>query len=149
MTTPEGMDELQRATVDAIDADMDAHKAANTRIVGARRALGGHHTFNRKKGTSTVTPGAVEVNGDHYLQMRRLLGLPDPDGREWGQRMLRYHVGQLALIKASENPTFTVDQVPTRLREWLRHPIWDRPATDSDLTALLHATHLDQEGEEE
>lgn len=109
----------------------------------ARQALAGRDVFNKRRGTSARTPGAIEVNGRRYLEMRRLLGLPDPDGKAWGQRMMRYHMGTLALLQASEAPGFTVDDVPHTLRRWLTHPIWDRPATDKDLIAII-STYKEQ-----
>lgn len=107
-------------------------------IRAARQALAGRETYDKKRGTSTLTPGAIETNGDKYLQMRRLLGLPDPDGKAWGERMVRYHLGALALVKAARQPDFTLDDVPHTLRRWLTHPIWDRPATNHDLTAIIN-----------
>lgn len=103
----------------------------------ARRALVGREVFDKRRGTCTHTAGAIEVNGSKYLEMRRLLGLPDPDGKAWGDRMMRYHMGTLALLQASRQPGFTVDDVPHTLRRWLTHPIWDRPATNRDLEAII------------
>lgn len=114
-------------------------EAAEQRAVirEARQALRGREVFDKKRGTSTLTPGAVETNGEQYLQMRRLLGLPDPDGKAWGERMVRYHLGTLALVKAARQPTFNVEEVPRTLRRWLTHPVWDRPANNHDLTAII------------
>lgn len=118
----------------------EKQEAAQQRAVirEARQSLAGREVYDKKRGTSTLTPGAIEVNGRRYLEMRRLLGLPDPDGKAWGQRMMRYHMGVLALIKAAQQPGFTVDDVPHTLRRWLTHPIWDRPATNHDLKAIIN-----------
>ena len=110
-----------------------------THIREARQAIAGRDVFNKRRGTSMRTTGAIETNGRRYLEMRRLLGLPDPDGKAWGQRMMRYHLGTLALIKASRQPGFTVDGVPHTLRRWLTHPIWDHPATNNDLQTIITA----------
>lgn len=104
----------------------------------ARRALAGREVFDKRRGTGTHEAGAIETNGQRYLQMRRLLGLPDPDSKAWGQRMMRYHLGTLALVKAASSPGFTVDDVPHTLRRWLTHPVWDRPATNNDLIAIIN-----------
>lgn len=79
--------------------------------------------------------GLVETNGQRYLAMRRLLGLPDPP--DWGHRMLRYHLGTAYLLKAAEQPGFTVQDVPPQLRDMLTHPIYDHPATDQELRAII------------
>lgn len=115
-----------------------------TLIREARQALAGREVFDKKRGTCTHTAGAIEVNGRRYLEMRRLLGLPDPDGKTWGDRMMRYHMGTLALIKAAHLPGFTVEGVPHALRRWLAHPIWDRPATNRDLEAIITAYEEDK-----
>lgn len=104
----------------------------------ARRALVGREVFDKRRGTCTHTAGAIEVNGSKYLEMRRLLGLPDPDGKAWGDRMMRYHMGTLALLQASQQPGFNVEEVPHTLRRWLTHPVWDRPANNTDLTAIIN-----------
>lgn len=77
----------------------------------------------------------IETNGQRYLDMRRLLGLPDPP--DWGHRMLRYHLGTAYLLKAAEQAGFTVQDVPPQLRDMLTHPIYGHPATDGNLRAII------------
>lgn len=112
-------------------------KEARARITTARRALTGHDTHAKSTGTSSREDGLIEENGRRYLTMRRLLGLPEPDGKEWGHRMLRYHLGTAYLIKAAQQPDFDVQDVPDELRRMLTHPIYDRPATDRELVAII------------
>ena len=75
--------------------------------------------------------------GQDLLDARRRLDLPDPDGKTWGQRMLRYQVGLRALALGMDEPAFTIESVPTQLREWLTNPMTDLPASDEDLTMLV------------
>lgn len=110
-------------------------KETRARITTARRALTGHTTYSKKTGTSTHADGLIEANGRRYLTMRRLLGLPDPP--DWGERMVRYHLGTAYLLKAAENPSFDVQDVPRELRSMLTHPIYDHPATDRELEAII------------
>lgn len=112
-------------------------KAARARITTARRALTGRDTHAKSTGASSREGGLIEENGRRYLAMRRLLGLPDPDGKEWGHRMLRYHLGTAYLIKAAGQPGFAIEDVPDELRRMLTHPIYDRPATDRELVAII------------
>ena len=81
---------------------------------------------------------AVEAQrfGQDLLDARRRLDLFDPDGKTWGQRMLRYQVGLRALALGMSEPAFTIESVPTQLREWLTNPLTDLPASDEDLTML-------------
>lgn len=101
-----------------------------------------HHDTKRAKETRARIKtaradlaGLVETNGQRYLAMRRLLGLPDPP--DWGHRMLRYHLGTAYLLKAAEQPGFTVQDVPALLRDMLTHPIYGHPATDGNLRAII------------
>lgn len=110
-------------------------KETRARITTARRALTGHDTYSKKAGTSTHEDGLIEENGQRYLTMRRLLGLPDPT--DWGERMVRYHLGTAYLLKAAENPSFDVQDVPGELRAMLTHPIYDHPATNRELEAII------------
>lgn len=110
-------------------------KKTRARITTARRALTGHDTRSKQDGTSTHEDGLIEANGQRYLTMRRLLGLPDPPN--WGERMVRYHLGTAYLLKASENPLFDVQDVPDELRDMLTHPIYDHPATNRELEAII------------
>lgn len=108
---------------------------SRARITTARRALTGRDTYTKKPGTSTRADGLIEENRQRYLTMRRLLGLPDPT--DWGERMVRYHLGTAYLLKAAENPRFDVKDVPDVLRGMLSHPIYDHPATDRELAAII------------
>lgn len=110
-------------------------RESRERITTARRELAGHDTYTKKTGTSTHTDGLIETNGQRYLTMRQLLGIPTPD--DWGHRMTRYHLGIAYLLKAAEQPGFTVESVPDKLRGMLMHPIYDHPATDRELTAII------------
>lgn len=110
-------------------------KETRARITTARRALTGHTTYSKKTGTSTRADGLIEENGQRYLTMRRLLGLPDPT--DWGERMVRYHLGTAYLLKAAEQPDFDVKDVPDVLRGMLTHPIYDHPATNRELAAII------------
>lgn len=112
-------------------------KKTRARITTARRALTGHDTRAKDTGTSAHEDGLIEANGQRYLTMRRLLGLPDPDSETWGKRMVRYHLGTAYLLKASENPSFDVQDVPDELRDMLTHPIYDHPATNRELEAII------------
>lgn len=112
-------------------------KAARVRITTARRALTGRDTHAKSTGTSSREDGLIEDNGRRYLTMRRLLGLPEPDGKEWGHRMLRYHLGTAYLLEAAQQPDFDVQDVPDELRRMLTHPIYDRPATNRELAAII------------
>lgn len=80
---------------------------------------------------------AAETMGNEVLQQRRKLGVPDPDGKTWGDRMLKYQIGLRALAGGMQGKHFRIEDVHPRLREWLAHPILDRPATDEDLHALV------------
>ena len=110
-------------------------KAARARITTARRALAGRDTYTKSTGTSGHEDGLIEINGQRYLTMRRLLGLPDPP--DWGHRMLRYHLGTAYLIEAAQHPDFDVKDVPDELRGMLTHPIYDHPATNRELVAII------------
>ena len=110
-------------------------RESRERITTTRRELAGHDTHNKKTGTSTHTDGLIETNGQRYLTMRQLLGLPTP--HDWGHRMTRYHLGIAYLLKAAEQPGFQVQDVPNKLRGMLTHPIYDHPATDRELTAII------------
>lgn len=112
-------------------------KKTRARITTARRALTGHDTRSKQDGASTHEDGLIEANGQRYLTMRRLLGLPDPDGKTWGERMVRYHLGTTYLLKAAENPSFDVQNVPDELRGMLTHPLYDHPATNRELEAII------------
>lgn len=113
-------------------------REARARIDAARRFLAGHQPARSKKRPHPPrTPGAIEQRGQDLLDMRRAAGKPDPDGREWAERMKKYHLGTLALLKAAAQPGFTYTSVPDHLRRWLTHPIHDRPATDDDLRAIV------------
>lgn len=101
-----------------------------------------HHDAKRAKETRARIKEAradlaelIETNGQRYLDMRRLLGLPDPP--DWGHRMLRYHLGTAYLLKAAHQPGFTIEGVPDTLRDMLTHPIYDHPATDDNLRAII------------
>ena len=112
--------------------------AEKKRVTEARRFLAGHQPARSKKRPHPPrTPGAIEQRGQDLLDIRRAAGKPDPGGREWAERMKKYHLGTLALLKAATQPGFTADQVPDKLRRWLTHPIHDRPATDDDLRAIV------------
>ena len=78
----------------------------------------------------------VQQLGTDCLAARRRLGIPDPDGAEWGERMKRFHIGlsSLALAHLAGDP---VETAPDTLRRWLTHPLLDRPATDDDLHAYI------------
>lgn len=80
---------------------------------------------------------AAETMGQRLLDERRRLGIPDPDGNEWGQRMTKYQIGLRALAGGIQEENFRVEDVHPRLREWLAHPLLDRPATDEDLAELV------------
>ena len=80
---------------------------------------------------------AAEAMGNQVLEQRRKLGVPDPDGKVWGDRMLKYQIGLRALAGGMQGKNFRVEDVHSRLREWLAHPILDRPATDDDLRTLV------------
>ena len=110
-------------------------RESRARITTARRELAGHDTYTKKTGTSTHTDGLIETNGQRYLTMRQLLGIPTPD--DWGHRMSRYHLGIAYLLKAAQRPAFNVEDVPDSLRNLLMHPIYDHPATDRELTAII------------
>lgn len=110
-------------------------KETRARITTARRELTGHDTYRKQAGTSTREDGLIEENGQRYLTMRRILGLPDP--ADWGERMARYHLGTAYLLKAAENPSFDVQEVPGELRDMLTHPIYDHPATNRELEAII------------
>lgn len=110
-------------------------KEARARITTARRALTGRDTYTKGTGTSSHEDGLIEANGRRYLTMRRLLGLPDPP--DWGARMTRYHLGTAYLLEAAQQPNFDVQDVPEELRGMLTHPIYDRPATDRELVAII------------
>lgn len=110
-------------------------KAARARITTARRALTGRDTHAKSTGAGIREVGLIEENGRRYLTMRRLLGLPDPP--DWGARMTRYHLGTAYLIKAAGQPGFAIEDVPDELRRMLTHPIYDRPATDRELVAII------------
>ena len=112
-------------------------RESRARITTARRAIAGYDTHAKSTGTSSREDGLIEENGRRYLTMRRLLGLPDPDGKEWGHRMLRYHLGTAYLLEAAQQPDFDVQDVPDELRGMLTHPIYDRPATDRELEAII------------
>lgn len=96
---------------------------------------------------------AAEKMGNEVLEQRRKLGVPDPDGKTWGDRMAKYQIGLRALAGGMQGKNFRVEDVHPRLRQWLAHPILDRPATDDDLHALVdmlteHETLVVQEAEE-
>lgn len=110
-------------------------KADRARITTARRALTGRDTHTKSTGTSSHEDGLIEANGQRYLTMRRLLGLPDPP--DWGARMTRYHIGTAYLLEAAQQPDFDVKNVPEELRGMLTHPLYDRPATDRELAAII------------
>lgn len=110
-------------------------KEARARITTARRALTGRDTHTKSTGTSSHEDGIIETNGRRYLTMRRLVGLPDPP--DWGARMARYHLGTAYLLKAADHPGFAVEDVPDELRRMLTHPIYDHPATNRELVAII------------
>lgn len=110
-------------------------KETRARITTARRALTGQTTYSKKTGTSTHEPGLIETNGLRYLTMHRLLGLPDPPN--WGERMVRYHIGIAYLLEAARQPGFDIQDVPDELRGMLTHPLYDHPATNRELEAII------------
>lgn len=110
-------------------------REVRARFTTTRRALTGHDTYSKKTGTSTHTDGLIEENGQRYLTMRRLLGLPDPPN--WGERMTRYHIGTAYLLEAARQPGFDVQDVPGELRGMLTHPLYDHPATDRELAVII------------
>ncbi len=112
-------------------------KEARARITTTRRALAGRDTYTKSADAGIREDGLIEENGRRYLAMRRLIGLPDPDGKEWGHRMLRYHLGTAYLLEAADHPGFAVEDVPDELRRMLTHPIYDHPATDRELVAII------------
>ena len=117
-------------------------RESRARITTARRALAGYDTYAKRTGTSSREDGLIEENGRRYLTMRHLLGLPDPDGKAWCERMLRYHLGTAYLLEAAQHPDFNVQDVPDELRGMITHPIYDRPATDRELVAII-ITHTE------
>lgn len=97
------------------------------------------HRASKKLITQEQDTIAAEAErfGQQLLDARREFGIPDPDGKEWGARMVKYQIGLRALAVGMQEPGFTVASVPSSLREWLQHPLLDRPATDEDLSDLI------------
>lgn len=83
----------------------------------------------------------AERFGQRLLDARRALGIPDPDGKEWGLRMVQYQIGLRLLAVGMQEPGFTIPTVPTSLRDWLTNPMTDHPATDEDLETLVDLIH--------
>lgn len=71
--------------------------------------------------------------GQQLLDARRGLGIPDPDGADWGSRMVRFQIGLRLLAIGMQEPNFTIPDVPKMLRRWLMNPMTDQSATDEDL----------------
>lgn len=86
----------------------------------------------------------AERAGQAFLDLRRRQGIPDPDGREWGRRMLDFQLGLASLAIAAEQPGFTIAAVPDGVRHHLRSPLTGEPATDDALAVCLDV--LRQEG---
>lgn len=111
----------QKDTVDKISDLMKDHKARNKIIKDER----------------THIAAEAERFGQTLLDARRALGIPDPDGAEWGQRMLQFQFGMRALAMGMQEEGFTVEGVPSALREWLKNPMTDRPASDEDIAMII------------
>lgn len=79
----------------------------------------------------------VEQLGAEFLEELRAKGLPEPDGKEFGHKMLKYCVGLEALQVAVNTPGFRVVDTHPRLREWLADPVTGVPASDKDLMVLI------------
>ena len=108
-------------TTTHIDEQMVEHRARKKLIEAERK----------------VIADEAQRFGQRLLDARRSFGIPDPDGKEWGQRMMQYQIGLRALAVGMTDENFTVSGTPSALREWLAHPLLDRPATDDDLTDLV------------
>lgn len=79
----------------------------------------------------------AERFGQQLLDARRELGIPDPDGKSWGDRMVKFQIGLRALAMGMQEPNFTIPKVPDQLRNWLMNPMTDKPATDEDLAMYI------------
>ena len=88
-----------------------------------------------------VIADEAERFGQRLLDARRSFGIPDPDGKEWGRRMVQYQIGLRALAVGMAEPGFTITGVHEALRKWLTHPLLDRHATDNDLEELIDLIH--------
>lgn len=79
----------------------------------------------------------AERFGQQLLDARRELGIPDPDGKVWGDRMVKFQIGLRSLAMGMQEPNFTIHKVPDQLRRWLMNPMTDTPATDEDLVMYI------------
>lgn len=79
----------------------------------------------------------AERFGQKLLDTRRELGIPDPDGKSWGDRMVKFQIGLRALAMGMQEPNFTIPKAPDQLRRWLMNPMTDTPATDEDLVMYI------------
>lgn len=79
----------------------------------------------------------AEKVGNDALTMRRILGMPDPDEKEWADRMLKFQMGLAALLIQWRE--YKNVHVPPLTREWLRHPVTDQLPSDRRLMRLLQA----------
>ncbi|MGP6175404.1 hypothetical protein [Corynebacterium sp. A21] len=107
----------QQESVDQINEMMKDHKATSKLIKEERK----------------IIATEAESFGQQILDARRELGIPDPDGKEWGQRMVQFQIGLRALAMGMQEPDFTIDGVPDSLRLWLTNPMTDTPASNEDL----------------
>lgn len=50
---------------------------------------------------------------------------------------MRYHIGIAYLLEAARQPGFDIQDVPDELRGMLTHPLYDHPATNRELEAII------------
>ena len=76
--------------------------------------------------------------GNDALIMRCIVGMPIPDGEEWGLRMLKFQLGLAALIVRHRDHGDL--NISPQHREWLRHPVTDQLPNDKRLKQLIKDT---------